>query len=301
MMSLILNWIKITINKRSFIALFSLLIFSFCAGAQIKNPCINNKMNVDFSCQCITTNSCYKSMSKIDKKVYKRNIKTKFDKKLFSIVKKAYKLEDDLFSRKVDITDKRFKEIAKTNAKLSKYNNKKRKAYEKMLKAKGAKTWRIKDRVQKVKNLWKRLIPKDRYDYLLKYGPENSLGKMMAKNAGVQGFSGARLGGNSLKATEDLIKAQIVNSTKVAAEEVISDDMGTKDVITAAREAKNSLKNKNYKVNDIHLAHKSIWKVLSARYIRVQNRLDKNAILAGSQIINKDNVQKSIIEQLNMM
>jgi len=240
-------------------------------------------------------------MSKIDKKVYKRGIKTKLDKKLFNIVKKAYKLEDDFFSRKVDHKDKRFKELDKTNAKLSKYNLKQRKKYEKMLKAKGAKVWRIKDRVKKIKNLWKKLIPKDRYEYLMKYGPENSLGKMMAKNAGIQGYAGNGVGSNSLKATKDLVKAQIVESVNRKTEDVISDDMGTKKVIDAAREAQSQLKNKNYKVNDIHLAHKSIWKVLSARYIRVQDRLDKDVILTGSKSINKSNVQKSILEQLNMM
>ena len=280
------------------------------ALAQVSQPCVDVNMSLDFSCSCIKSNSCYKSMSSNDKKVYKAKVKTSFDKKLFNLVRGAYSLEDEFFSGKVSLNSKEFKKLDKISNKLNKYNANGRLKLEKFLKKKGVKAWKIADRKKAVGKTWSALITKERWKEIEENGVGVSLASIMAKNLGGNTIDLINLPSSDsdpkslIEINLNQIKGEIAGNSNDTNSIIDSNDSlisGKDDISKAAINAKELIKTKSYNLNDIHAQHINIWKTISNRYTLLRGRLDQTAILIGSKTIDMNKTKKNLSDLINMM
>lgn len=229
-------------------------------------------MKLDLACSCVARNSCYQAMSKIDKKVYKHKVKTKTGKKLYKLVKEAYDAETKLFSRQVKADGKLMKDLGKKNKKLDRIVAKRLKWYESFLKVKGAKKWKMKDRVKVMNKHYLQKISKKEQARLKR---EGIFGKMQAmlKSKLIGGAYGDYVSGTgNLASTRNQVVKDFVNNIDVSTKEVANSDNPLDRNNTDLEARANAMKKKKFKFDTIIKKKKiSIFKVISRRYTVVIN------------------------------
>lgn len=277
------------------IFLFTFIFNISTVFAQYKFPCVNNKSQLDLSCSCKKSKSCYKPLKKVDKKIYKLGTQTKMDKKLTKVVMRAYKAEEQLFSGKIKPTNKQFKALDKLNGKLGKIRKKKVKQYEKYLKRKGAKMWKMKDRMAYANKKLLKEIPKSKRDKLLKSGFQSSFAKFFADKSGMKGYVPMKSDPKS-----GVLIAQDKKSIDDSNDEPTTAKTTDNKEYTVDTKGIARTRSKNFKYDTITKKPEvSIFKVISNRYGLVSDRLDQKAISKSVHGADKKELIKSLSNFLN--
>lgn len=268
---------------------------------QMQIPCVTKKEKIDLSCSCKKTKSCYKPLKKVDKKIYKMGGQTKVDKKLTSVVMKSHNLEEKLWGGQLTTKSKDFNELTKLNSKLSKARKKRVKAYEKALKKKGVKKWKMKDRIAAANKLLLKTIPNSKREELVKNGFKGEFANYVAEQSGMKGYvpiSASTTGGRVILARDDGGSMDEIANVQTTSSKGKNTNNGLayQDTSDAAFQAKR----KNYKYDTIiKNPDVSIFRVISNRYTNIQDRLDQNVITKSIHGIDKDKLIKSMAEIMN--
>lgn len=274
-----------------------IMCYPLSAFSQFKNPCISKDEKIDLSCRCRLTKSCYKPLKKVDKKIYKMGGQTPMDKKLTKVVFKSHKLDEKLFSGQLKDDSKEVKSLIKLNKKLSKINAKKLKAYEKLLKSKGVKKWKMKDRVKAANKLLLKTIPKGKKEILEKNGFGNDFAKFIAKKSGITDYVPLKTntkGNKIILAREDGKRIEEIQNSNVT-DKTNSSPFVNQDASKLVEKSKD----KKYKFNTINKnAQLSLFKIISNRYSLIHKRLDQKAISGFVGAEEKKKIIDSIIEML---
>ena len=277
--------------------LLFIICLSFNAYSQFKVPCLTNKTQLDLSCACKKTKSCYSPLKKVDKKIYKLGSQSKMDKKLTKIVLRASKAEEALYGGKISPNDKQFKSLDKLNIKLGKARKKSVKKYEAFLRKKGAKMWKMKDRISYANKKLIEGIPLKKRNKLLKSGFQSSFAKFVAKNIGMKGFVPYRTDPKN-----GIIIAELDENKDLSSEKSIKIAGKNPDNSKYTVDTKNldRTNKKNFKYNTIiNKPESSIFKIISNRYALISNRLDQRAVSKSLNGANKFEILESFKNLLN--
>lgn len=262
----------------------------------MSTPCLTDKEALDLSCSCKKSNSCYKAMSKVEQKIFKAKVKSKTDKQIFNFASEGYKLSSKILSREIDLDGIEMKKFEKQGLKLSKVTDKSIKWYEKFLKSKGAKQWKIKDRAAAINKAYLNTVPKDTKDKL----DQGSFFQRMSN------FLKSKLTGTQV---ETDFKSNVIASNNDIESEV-NEEITPSEFVEKANsdpttrnnslvEAKaNQMRRKNFKFDTI-IKNKnvSIFKIISRRYYNVASRdlLSINATAADSRVQLSEKDKKRIL------
>lgn len=274
---------------RIFFLFISLITLS--AQAQVKAPCITKYQNVDFACRCRKTRTCMKALSKNEQKQIanqKNPTTTKYYKKITKISLPGYKLLNKMFKGEINLQKFPYEKLKTAEKKIDNFLKKIKPKVEKTYKKMGAKVYKLEDRDKKYLAKINKNIPKSVKEALR----NNKLNvKSTGRNSSIA---------SSSKQNKRTKKDEVLNNTKK--QKVLAKTSNNEFTqVDASRDARSLLKTKKYKVNDIHAAHKEIWKIVSNRYGLVQKRLDQKAIASGK--FNKEDVdalRRSVLQKLKL-
>lgn len=271
-----------------------LIILFFIPGltyAQYKVPCLTKKTTLDLSCSCKKTKSCYHPLKKVDRKIYKRLHNNRINRKLTKIAMKAHDAESGLYSGKIQPDGKEFKALDKLNTKLSKARKQRVKRYEKFLKKKGSKKWKMKDRIAIANKRLLKNIPKEKLKRLQKSGFQTSFAKFFAEKSGIKGFTPYRTNPKNgvILAAEDDDEAPIQVNTQSGT------DASANTEFAINQQGLDEARKKKYKFDTIiKKPEASLFKVISNRYVLVIDRLDQRTIARASRGVSKEELISSI-------
>ena len=265
---------------------------SFPLAAQMSAPCVTQKVQLDLSCSCVSTNSCYQAMSKNDKKVYKYKTKTKTDKKLYKLAKEAYDIETKLFSRQIKPSDKAFIDLEKKNQKLDKVVAKRLKWYENFLKSKGAKKWRMKDRVEAMNRKYMKSIPKETIARLNQEGIFGKMNSMLASKLTGKAYGDYVPSSTIRISASGKIIGNTIEELKTDSKEVANNENPLKRNTNDLENRANAMKRKNFKFDTIiKMKEASLFVIISTRYKAVISR-NRVTIPIQRETISKEQRQR---------
>lgn len=244
--------------------ILSTLLISFSINA----ACIGNKKSVDANCACKRNNTCFKYESAKNKKWYNSVFKSKVSKQLLKVKYDSDKLIEKLFTGELSPYDPALDKMYTKYDKIEKIKNKGMKKYEANLKKRGVKRWKVSNRVNSIKKVYKNLKgDKSLITEMnkvtgskLNIRPQINIREQIAKSKKTQSVAV-----NKESATES------ANTKK----EQPKDTIASKDSIKQAQLQADRMRKKNFKFDTIIKDRdKSIFEFISSRYQRLKSKLD---------------------------
>lgn len=203
-------------------------------------------------------------------------------KKLYQYSIPSFKKADEMFNGTIDWNKVDYESYKKSALKLEKLNNNLSKKVEKIWKSKGIKKYSFDKRRLLLQKSFERHIPENVINYVEKRGyPFKAFQDNLFKN--VDGYSIAYSSGgessssntssneNKLKSIEEQLKSGKDENGKELTKEQL-------DRLKSAQLALSAIKKSNYKYNDIHSSHVSLFRIVSSRYMRSLDRLDQKGV-----------------------
>lgn len=284
--------------------LVTLFIYLFLGNYFAYGMCLTKNKQIDYECNCQKNKTCMKIYNKEVKKSAQdasKHMSVKQVKKLYKNVVPSMKMADKMFANQVDFEKVDPKKALESIRKLEKINNKLIKKAEKVYKKLGAKNYKMKDRQKIISKIHESGHTKEQLEYIKKNGfsfnriKEKLFGEMKGYKQSIVPVS------KSQKNKENVGSPSLAVKTKEEPLEYSGNSEEVKARQKAANDAQKVVRNQKYKFNDIHPSHISLFKALSARYVRVSGSLSQKGYEEVETREIKQGALKKLFELIDIL